>query len=151
MESMLNCSLISHFVTIQDFRNPRWSRHLLIDVLVIALCAVLSDAEGWEEIEAFGKLHKQWFEQHLELPNGIPHHDTFRRVFERIRPDQFEASFQSWVKSITQHFSQEVVGIDGKSMRGSYTDSTDKKKDMLHIVSAWASQNNLILGPMALP
>lgn len=146
MESIHNCSLITHFATIQDLRDSRRRRHLLIDVLIIALCAVLSGADGWEEIEMFGKSHRDWFKKHLELPNGIPHHDTFRRVFERIRPDQFEASFQSWVQSITKRFHQEVVGIDGKSMRGSYTDSADKSKDMLHIVSAWASQNNLILG-----
>jgi predicted transposase YbfD/YdcC len=146
MESMLNCRLLDHFATIQDYRDPRWSQHLLIDILVIALCAVLCGADGWEEIETFGRSHLDWFQQHLELPNGIPHHDTFRRVFERIRPDQFEASFQSWVQSVVQHFKQEVVGVDGKSMRGSYTDSTDKTKGMLHIVSAWANQNNLILG-----
>lgn len=146
MESFPNCSLLAHFATIQDLRDPSRRRHLLIDVLIIALCAVLSGADGWEEIEMFGKSHRDWFTKHLELPNGIPHHDTFRRVFERIRPDQFEASFQSWVQSITQRFHQEVVGIDGKSMRGSYTNSADKNKDMLHIVSAWASQNNLILG-----
>ena len=107
---------------------------------------MLCGADGWEEIETFGRSHRDWFNQHLELPNGIPHHDTFRRVFERVRPDQFEASFHSWVQSVTLRFRQEVVGIDGKSMRGSYTDSADKTKDMLHIVSAWASENNLILG-----
>lgn len=146
MESLHNCSLVTHFATIQDLRDSSRRRHLLLDVLIIALCAVLSGADGWEEIEMFGKSHRDWFKKHLELPNGIPHHDTFRRVFERVRPDQFEASFQSWVQSITKRFHQEVVGIDGKSMRGSYTDGTDKNKDMLHIVSAWASQNNLILG-----
>lgn len=146
MNSLPDCSLFSHFANIQDLRDKTRRRHLLIDILFIALCAVLSGADGWEEIEEFGKLNKDWFKQYICLPNGIPHHDTFRRVFERIRPDQFEESFQSWVKSVTQCFSQEVVSIDGKSMRGSYTDSTDKNKDMLHIVSAWANQNNIILG-----
>lgn len=146
MEAILGCSLLQHFATIQDYRDPRWSRHLLTDVIILALCATLGGAEGWEQIEAFGKSHENWFRKFLVLSAGIPHHDTFRRVFERVRPDHFEACFAAWVSSIRVAFDKEVIAIDGKSMRGSYLDSANKTPDMLHIVSAWASQNNLILG-----
>jgi len=146
MDQHLNCSLIGYFASIDDLRDPRWIRHLLIDILIISLCAVLCGADGWEDIETFGRSNIDWFKSFLALPNGIPHHDTFRRMFERIRPEQFEASFGSWVQSIRVAFKHEVVGIDGKSMRGSYTDGNDKSADMLHIVSAWASKNSLILG-----
>jgi len=146
MEAHLNCNLIDHFATIDDLRDARWTHHRLIDILTISLCATICGAEGWEDIENFGHANKIWFKRFLALPAGIPHHDTFRRVFERIRPEQFEASFESWVQSVRIAFKHEIVAIDGKSMRGSYTDSRDKSADMLHIVSAWAGKNSLILG-----
>lgn len=146
MEATTDCSLIDHFESIQDYRDPRWSKHVLMDIIFITLCAVICGAEGWEDIENFAKSHLDWFVQFLKLPHGIPHHDTFRRVFERIRPDQFEESFEGWVNTIRENFSREVVGVDGKSLRGSYTDSANKSSDMLHMVSAWASKNSLILG-----
>lgn len=146
MEFRLECSLINHFASIRDYRDPRWRRHLLLDVLMIALCATIGGAEGWEHIEAFGKSHQEWFEQFLELPHGIPHHDTFRRVFERVRPDHFESCFGQWISAIQSVLNKEIIAIDGKSMHGSYTNSSHKMADMLHIVSAWASENNLILG-----
>jgi predicted transposase YbfD/YdcC len=122
-------------------------RHKLIDILVIAVCATICGAETWTEMEEFGEAKESWFRQFLELPNGIPSHDTFRRVFMLLKPGEFQRSFLSWVKELVAVVKAEIVSIDGKQLRGSRS-AQDKRdgKEGLRMVSAWASEQRLVLG-----
>jgi predicted transposase YbfD/YdcC len=138
-------SLLEHFADLSDPRIDRTKLHALSDILVIAVSAVICGAEGWTDIEEFGKSKEGWLGKLLPLTNGIPSHDTFRRVFERLDPDQFEACFLSWIKSLAPMTGQ--VAIDGKTLRGSHDQTNGKKA--LHLVSAWASECRLVLGQVA--
>jgi predicted transposase YbfD/YdcC len=138
-------SLLEHFADLSDPRIDRTKLHALSDILVIAVSAVICGAEGWTDIEEFGKSKEGWLRKLLPLTNGIPSHDTFRRVFERLDPDQFEACFLSWIKSLAPMTGQ--VAIDGKTLRGSHDQTKGKKA--LHLVSAWASECRLVLGQVA--
>ena len=93
--------------------------HLLVDIIVIAICAVLAGAEGWEEIEEFGQTKEAWLRQFLELPCGVPSHDTFRRVFARLDAVAFQHSFVNWVQGVSQVLPGQVIAIDGKKPHGS--------------------------------
>lgn len=136
--------LMEHFSDLDDPRCPGKVEHRLIDILVIAVCAVIACAESWEDIALYGRSKRDWLRQFLALPNGIPSHDTFRRVFMLIDPDAFEACFTAWVGAIATPGTQEVVAIDGKTLRRSF----DRGRDLaaLHVVSAWASDQRLVLG-----
>ncbi len=125
-------------------RIERSKEHLLIDIVAIAILAVISGADGWGAIELYGKAKYEWLKGFLELPNGIPSHDTFSRVFARIEPKQFQECFLSWVNSITQKLELEVIAIDGKTMKQSYDRNQSQKP--LHIVSAWSASHQLVLG-----
>jgi predicted transposase YbfD/YdcC len=116
----------------------------LLDIITIALLAVLSGAEGWQGIETYGQAKKSWLEMFLELPNGIPSHDTFRRVFTQIEPQAMESSFRHWVGTLTQELGSEVIAIDGKTLKGSYDRNHNLKA--LQLVSAWADEHRLVLG-----
>ena len=129
-------SLSSYFSEIKDPRVARTQKHLLKDILVIAILAVIAGAEGWEDIENYGISKQTWLEEFLELPNGIPSDDTFRRVFERIDPQALEQSFAKWLKLLMGSLQQEVIPIDGKTVRGSYDRNQGIKS--WHLVSAWA-------------
>ena len=137
-------NLGQYFGTIEDPRCDGKVEHRLRDVLVIAVCAVIACAESWEDIALYGRSKLAWLSTFLELPNGIPSHDTFRRVFMLIDPDAFEAGFAAWVGSLASGFEREVVAIDGKTIRRSF----DHKREQspLHVVSAWASEQGLVLG-----
>jgi len=126
-----------------DLTEPRESnkRHKLIDIITIALCAVICGADTWEEIEEFGLAKAEWFETFLELPHGIPAHDTFARIFAIMDPNEFQHAFLAWVKAI-QAVTKGVVAIDGKTLRRSH----DKDKSPIHMVSAWALENRMVLG-----
>ena len=115
-----------------------------MDILAIAVCAVIACAESWDDIALYGRSKLAWLRTFLELPNGIPSHDTFRRVFMLIDPEAFEAGFTSWAGSLAAGFEREVVAIDGKTLRRSF----DRKHEHspLHLVSAWASERDLVLG-----
>lgn len=113
-------TISEHFSAIEDPRLDRTKKHQLIDIITITLCAVISGAESWSDIELFGNCKYDWFKSFLELPNGIPSHDTFGRVFARINPEQLEKCFSSWVKSINNLLSGEQIAIDGKTLRHSY-------------------------------
>lgn len=141
---LLNVSFLNHFETLTDPRIERSKEHLLIDIVAIAILAVISGADGWGAIELYGKAKYEWLKGFLELPNGIPSHDTFSRVFARIEPKQFQECFLSWVNSITKKLELEVIAIDGKTMKQSYDRNQSQKP--LHIVSAWSSFHQLILG-----
>ncbi len=137
-------TITEHFKTLADPRIEKKCDHLLIDILVIALCGTICGADGWVSIEKFGKSKHEWLKTFLELPNGIPSHDTFGNVFAMISPTEFQQCFLSWVNSIAKLIEGEVIAIDGKTARGS-RDHANKKKPM-HMVSAWATQNRIVLG-----
>jgi len=139
-----SASVQEHFGDIQDPRHERTKHHKLIDTLVIAICAIICNADNWEEVEAFGEAKETWFRTFLELPNGIPSHDTFRRVFARLDARQFEACFLRWVAAAYKVTNGQVVAIDGKLPRGSRDGSIGR--GAIDMVSAWATQNSLVLG-----
>ena len=110
---------------------------------MIAIAAILSGAEGWDDIERYGKAKQEWLKGFLVLPHGIPSHDTFNRVFQALDPDELEKHFLDWVSAIAQRTQGEVVAIDGKSLRGT---GSGNSKSLVHMVSAWACANSLVLG-----
>ncbi len=110
--------LASCFTGLEDPRETRRCNHQLVDILVIAACAVIACAESWEDIELYGRSKQAWLETFLALPNGIPSHDTFRRVFMLLDPDAFEACFSRWAQSLAGEAEREVVAVDGKAAAG---------------------------------
>jgi len=138
-------ALLEHFADLPDPRIERTKLHALSDILVIAVSAVICGAEGWTDIEEFGQSKEGWLRGLLPLENGIPSHDTFRRVFNRIDPGQFEGCFLKWVSALNPITGQ--VAIDGKTLRRSHDEANGKKA--LHLVSAWASECRLVLGQVA--
>src|SRR5829696_8111266 len=112
--------LVGHFGAVADPRCQGKVEHRLIDILVIAVCAVIACAESWDDIALYGRSKLAWLRTFLELPNGIPSHDTFRRVFTLIDPDAFERGFAAWVGSLVDGFEREVIAIDGKTLRRSF-------------------------------
>ena len=129
-------NLAQYFGAIEGPRCSGKVGHRLLDILVIAVCAVIACAESWCDIALYGRSTLAWLSTFLELPNGIPSHDTFRRVFMLIDPDAFEAGFTAWVGSLMAGFEREVVAIDGKTIRRSF--GHRREQSPLHLVSAWA-------------
>ena len=136
-------SLEEHFSSVTDPRGAN-IEHRFFDIIAIAILGTICGADGWVEIEQFGKQKLNWLSEYLWLGNGIPSHDTFGRVFSRIDPEEFQASFMKWVKAIHQVTQGQVISIDGKQMRGSHEKSQGKRA--IYLVSAWAEQNHLVLG-----
>ena len=136
-------SIRIHFSKLEDPRLDRQKLHQLMDIIVIAICGVICGGETWVDIENFGKARKEWFQKFLELPNGIPSHDTFGRVFGLLKAEAFEACFLDWVQAVNQVTGGQVIAIDGKELRHSFDSYIGKKA--IHLVSAWASENRLIL------
>lgn len=131
------------FGRVEDPRVNRQRRHNLLDIIAVAVCAVIGGADSWVDVALFGRSKETWFRSFLELPNGIPSHDTFGRVFSLLDPVAFQHAFQAWVRAVQQNI-QGVVAIDGKTVRRSHDRSKGKKA--IHLVSAWASENYLALG-----
>jgi len=146
MEEIELRDLETIFAQVEDPRVERTKLHRLRDIIILAICGVICGAEGWVEIEEFGKAKEAWFTELLDLPNGIPSHDTFGRVFACIDPKQFEASFFQWVQGISKTVKG-VIAIDGKTLRRSHDHAAGKKA--LHLVSAWAVENRLVLAQVA--
>ena len=144
MEHQVPKTLVEHFSAIDDPRIDRTKLHKLIDILVISICATICGAETWEDFQLFGLAKQDWLETFLELPNGVPSHDTFRRVFARLDPRQFQQAFLDWVRSVTKLTQGEVVAIDGKQLRRSQGRAAGKSA--IAMVSAWAEENRLVLG-----
>ena len=136
-------SLLEHLNTIDDPRMEDKCEHTLVDIMTITLCAALCGADDWNAIESFGKAKKAWFETFLDLPNGIPSHDTFNRFFSILSPKVFQTFFLNWVKDVTKTV-EDVVAIDGKTLRRSHDRKNNKKA--IHMVSAWSSANQIVLG-----
>ena len=142
--SYTEISLIQHFSKVDDPRVAYLVEHKLIDIITIAVCAVIGGADNWVEVEQFGQEKENWFGQFLELSHGIPSHDTFERVFARIKPEQFQQCFLDWVRAVDVKTEGQVVPIDGKKVRRSHDKS--KGQAAIHMVSAWASENRMVLG-----
>lgn len=136
-----------HFATLPDPRVDRAKRHDLLAIVTIALCAVICGADSWVAVERFGHAKRSWLETRLPLPNGIPSHDTFGRVFAALDPTAFEAAFLGWVQTVVTATDGAVVAIDGKTLRRSH-DRTHGR-GALHLVSAWATANGVVLGQVA--
>ena len=130
----MNNTLLDFFVDLPDPRVDRTKLHKLEDVLAITICAVICGAEGWSDIELFGRSKQQWLKTFLELPNDIPSHDTFSRVISSIRPDDFERRFQEWTQAIAKDTGEKVIAIDGKTLRRSFDNANGKAA--IHMVSA---------------
>ena len=133
-----------HFSKVTDPRLERTKEHKLTDIMAIAICAVICGAEGWTDIENFGKSKFSWLKTFLELPNGIPSHDTFGRVFSMLDAQQFQLAFWEWVCAVNDIVQGQVINIDGKCLRGS--DDQKLGKRAIYMVSAWATENELVLG-----
>jgi predicted transposase YbfD/YdcC len=133
--------------SLADPRLDRNKRHKLVDVLVIALCGFLAGCESWVDVALFGSAKRRWLEKFLELPHGIPSHDTFGRVFALLDPEQLARMLRQFVRAVTPSLAGEAVAIDGKTVAGSAEATTAKKA--LHLVSAWATQHGVVLGQVA--
>jgi predicted transposase YbfD/YdcC len=133
--------------SVADPRLNRGKRHKLVDILVIALCGFMAGCEGWVDVELFALSKQKWLEQFLELPNGIPSHDTFGRVFALLDPQQLATMLRQFVQTVTGSLQGEAVAIDGKTVVRSGESTTGK--EALHLVSAWATQHGVVLGQVA--
>jgi predicted transposase YbfD/YdcC len=137
----------SHFEALQDPRVERTRRHRLMDIVIISVLSVVAGADGWSDIVQFAEDRLDWFKTFLELPAGIPSDDTFRRVFAALDALQFQACFLSWARCLVGSTDGQLVAIDGKTARRSFASEQDQ--GALHIVSAWASQHQVVLGQLA--
>ena len=144
MSNILAASITGHFSDLEDPRVEGRTAHRLIDIIVMAICGVICGADSWAEVETFGEAKEDWLKSFLELPNGIPSHDTFGRVFARLNPESFQVRFMEWVQNVEQITQGQVIAIDGKTVRRSHDRANGK--GAIHIVSAWATQNQITLG-----
>jgi predicted transposase YbfD/YdcC len=140
-------SIQAHFADLEDPRIDRTRRHDLMDILVIAICAVICGAEGWVDIANYGVAKRAWLQTFLALPQGIPSHDTFRRVFCLLDPHAFQECFRRWIDALSEGLGLKRIAIDGKALRRSFDRATGK--GALHLVSAWATEQHLVLGQVA--
>ena len=139
--------LLEYFEALEDPRIERSKRHSLLDIITIAICAVICGADTWVHVAMFGRSKEEWFRTFLELPNGIPSHDTFGNVFSRLDPERFQECFMEWSQGVAELLPGAVVAVDGKTARRSY--DTRAGKGALHLVSAWAAANTLTLGQVS--
>jgi predicted transposase YbfD/YdcC len=141
----MNASIVEHFRTLKDPRIERTKKHHLLDILVIALCTLLTGGEGFQDMELFGKSKRAWLQTFLALPHGIPSHDTFGRVFARLNPQRFQECFLAWTRAVAQLTQGALVSLDGKTVKASFDRATASSP--LHMVSAWCSeQGGLVMG-----
>jgi predicted transposase YbfD/YdcC len=138
-------SIKKHFRKLKDPRRRHCRRHLFLDILVIAICGVISGCNSWTQIAAFGRKRHNWLKRFLTLPEGIPSHDTFKRIFERLDPVVFQSCFREWMLALAGAVDIPHIAIDGKTVRRSGTTELGP----LHLVSAWATKNHLSLGQVA--
>lgn len=136
-------SIARHFADLPDPRVDRTKKHALGDILVIALCATIAGADSWEEVERFGRAKEAWLRTFLDLPNGIPSHDTFYRVFARLDPGRFAGAVARWMEAVCRATGLRHIAIDGKAVRAAPGDTFS---GCLHLVGAWAAESRLILG-----
>lgn len=144
MENQPAASLVKHFEGLADPRTGNAKAHLFLEILIIAILAVICGADGWSDVELFGKNKKAWLKTFLQLPKGIRSHDTFGRVFAKIKPEEFQKRFIEWVQAVEKLTAGQVIAVDGKKLRRSHDQATGKAA--IYMVSAWATQNQLVLG-----
>ena len=140
-------SISTYFADLPDPRSPLGRLHRLGDLLSIAICGVICGAESWVEIAQFGRDKQEWFRTFLTLPNGVPSHDTFGRVFAALDPPAFERCFLNWTQGLADRKSGRIIAVDGKTLRRSFEHAWNKTP--VHMVSAFASANQLVLGQLA--
>jgi predicted transposase YbfD/YdcC len=147
MDPVGGASLRAHFAALPDPRVARTRRHALLDVVTLAVCAIVCAADTWVDVERWGRAKLPWLRTWLDLPHGIPSHDTFGRVFAALDPVAFESCFLGWVRDLAAAADGQVVAIDGKTLRRSH----DRANGLgpFHLVSAWAAANRLVLGQLA--
>jgi len=139
--------LMAYFVDLPDPRKQRGQLHSLDEILTIGLCGVICGAESWTEVAQFGRIKEPWLRSFLKLPNGIPSHDTFGRVFAALDPDAFERCFMQWTGALAEKSKGRIIALDGKTLRRSFAHGW--RKTPVHMVSAFASANRLVLGQLA--
>lgn len=140
-------SIQRHFADLPDPRVQRTRAHLLLDIVTIAILAVIAGAKGWDDMETYAKLQEPWLREFLELPGGAPSDDTFRRVFVRLNAKAFAACFSAWMKTLVDSTEGKVIAIDGKTLRGSFDHAAGRTP--IHLVHAWATENHVLLGQCA--
>jgi len=138
-------SIKKYFRRLKDPRVVGRSQHLLVDIIVMAICGVIADCDDWPEIVLFAQKRLAWFQRFLKLPNGVPSHDTFERVFAKLEPRAFQCCCLAWLRAVADGLGMGHIAIDGKTLCG----SAGSKWGALHLVSAWATQANLTLGQVA--
>ena len=137
-------SPIQYLSTLADPRHPSYIRHKLIDIIAITIAAVICGAEDWHEVEDYDHYQIDWLQAFLELPQGIPSHDTFNRFFSAVDPAELEGCFVEWIKAVANLSEERIIAIDGKTLRGS--SPTQDGKGFIHMVSAWCTSIGLVLG-----
>lgn len=147
MDAKTPRGLLRAFESLEDPRMDRTKLHSLTDILTIAICATICGADGWPDVELFGQCKEKFFRTFLDLPNGIPSHDTFRRVFMLLRPDDFEQCFMQWMAALSESSAGRLIAVDGKTIRRSLDAAGGKAA--IHMVSAWCNANEMVLGQVA--
>ena len=139
--------LNEYFAGLTDTRQAKKVKHNLLEIIVMTICAVIAGCEAWEDIADYCRVKQDWFQSRLgmKLQNGVPSHDTLQRVWGMIEPKEFEKCFRSWIRSVCTVTGGEIVSIDGKTLNG----SKDAKKSAIHMVSAWANKNQLVIGQIS--
>lgn len=145
--ALAQTSVARHFGGLNDPRRERGRLHNLCDMIAIALCAVICGAESWEDVAEYGRQKESWLKTFVRLPQGIPSHDTFNRVFRLLNPKPFQACFARWMQGLVEATQGRVVAIDGKTLRHSFDRAAGKSA--LHLISAWAVENGVSLGQRA--
>ena len=140
----MQADLLSHFIPLEDPRIDRTKRYPLIEIIFLIISATISGCEGWKSIRDFGVLKLDWLRQFLPYENGIPVDDTIARLMRKLNTKQFAFCFTSWIKAVTQETNGDVIAIDGKTLRRSF--STEDGKSAIHMVSAWSTANGVVLG-----
>lgn len=146
-ESPLSANLLEHFSSLEDPRVARNQRHALLDIVLLVVCAVVSGADGWESIEEFGREKRDWLRQFGRFANGVPSHDGIANVISRLTPKGFGECFRNWTQAVAGATGGEIIALDGKTARGSQDRVRGRRP--LHMVSAWACRNRLVLGQEA--
>lgn len=137
-------SIQTYFAPLTDPRHEMNREHLLLDLVTMAICAIIAGADDWVAVAAFAQTKASWLQTFLALPSGIPSHDTFWRLFRWLKPEEFEACFLGWIQAVSRVTNGQVIAIDGKKLRRSHDKGSGKSA--IHMVSAWASANRLTLG-----
>jgi predicted transposase YbfD/YdcC len=136
-----------HFRKLKDPRVQGRTKHLLVDIITITICGVIGGCNDWQQLETFARARREWFQKFLRLPDGIPAHDTYERLLDRVDPAAFQACFRNWMQALHQALGLCQIAIDGKTLRGSH--DGDTRPNALHLVSAWATEARLFLGQIA--